>query len=419
MRILLVNTSERTGGAAIAANRLMHALWHIGAEAKMLVRDRSTRATNVVSLPKSPMLRVRFVAERAQIFLENKLHKHRLFEVDTASFGTDITQLPEFKEADVVHLHWINQGFLSLSDIAKILRSGKPLVWTLHDMWPCTGICHYSQGCGRWMQGCGQCPILLKGSARDLSYRTYLKKQQTYAAGRIHFVACSDWLAQIAQQAPLLAGHPVESIPNAIDTHVYSPAEKLTARRHLGLPGDKTVLLFVAYKATDPIKGIKHFREALNHLQEQNPALIGNLHVVVVGREATSLRDSFPCPATTFEYVSDERTLRDLYNAANLLMMPTLQDNLPNTIVEAMACGLPCVGFRVGGLPQLIETGFNGYLAEPQQSTDFAKGIAYCLDTQRSEQMAQNARQRALRTFSEEAVANRYMQIYNSIVSNP
>lgn len=417
MRILLVNTSERTGGAAIAAHRLMNALNHDGQEARMLVRDKTTQNPRVIALPPSPLHRLRFVAERGEIFWANRLHRHRLFEVDHAAHGADITGLPAFREADIVHFHWVNQGMLSLGGIAKILRSGKPVVWTLHDMWPCTGICHYARDCDRWQSGCGHCPILYRGSADDLSRRTYLRKERTWQLGRIQFVPCSDWLAGIARQAPLLRGHDIVSIPNPIDTHTYSPMDKWVARRHLGLPIRKKILLFVAYKATDPIKGVAHFQAAVEKLCAEQPALREELHVVVVGREATLLRDRFACPATTFEYVSDERTMRDLYNAGTLLMMPTLSDNLPNTIVEAMACGLPCVGFEVGGLPQMIDTGLNGFLARPQDSDDFARGIVHCLADDVYPILCKEARRKALRNYSEEAVAARYLQVYRNALN--
>ena len=146
MRVLIINTSENIGGAAIAANRLMEALKNNGVKAKMLVRDKRTDQITVASLPQSPLLKAKFVWERVCIWKANRFKKHNLFQVDLANTGTDVTSLPEFKEADVIHLHWINQGFLSLKDIRRIIDSGKPIVWTMHDQWPFTGICHYSGG---------------------------------------------------------------------------------------------------------------------------------------------------------------------------------------------------------------------------------------------------------------------------------
>lgn len=173
MRVLIINTSERIGGAAIAANRLMEALKGQGIKAKMLVRDKQTDQVTVVPLKKSWRHIWQFVWERVVIWKANHFKKHNLFAVDIANMGTDITSLPEFQQADVIHLHWINQGMLSLKDIQKIIDSGKPIVWTMHDMWPITGICHHAQDCTKYQTQCHTCPLLYKGHKHDLSYRVF------------------------------------------------------------------------------------------------------------------------------------------------------------------------------------------------------------------------------------------------------
>lgn len=413
MRVLLVNTSEKTGGAAIAANRLLEALNNHGARAEMLVRDKQTDNPRVHVLPPTPLHRFRFVAERGEIFVANKFRKNRLFEVDCATHGADITSLPQFREADVIHLHWVNQGMLSLKGIAKILRSGKRVVWTMHDMWPCTGICHQARVCEGWRTGCGSCPLLYGGGRPgDLSAWTYRRKAATYAIAPICFVACSDWLADIARQAPLLKGHTVESIPNPVNTSFYSPADRAAARRELGLPLDKKLLLFVAYRATDKNKGIDFLRDAVAVIARRYPDLRDTLGVLPVGREAETLRDAFACSAYPFNYVSDEHTMRTLYRAADILVMPTLQDNLPNTVAEAMACGVPCVAFRVGGLPQMIDHQKNGFLARYMDTEDLADGILATLFSMEWGQMSAEARRKAERAYSEQAVATRFMKVY-------
>lgn len=413
MRVLLVNTSEKTGGAAIAANRLLEALNNHGARAEMLVRDKQTDNPRVHVLPPTPLHRVRFVAERGEIYVANRFHKDRLFEVDCATHGADITALPQFRAADVVHLHWVNQGMLSLKGIAKILRSGKRVVWTMHDMWPCTGICHQARVCEGWRTGCGSCPLLYGGGyPGDISARTYRRKAATYAVAPIRFVACSDWLAGIARQAPLLKGHTVESVPNPINTGFYSPADRMEARRELGLPIDKKLLLFVAYRATDKNKGIDFLRDAVAVIARRYPELKETLGVLPVGREADTLRDAFECSAYPHNYVTEERTMRALYRAADILVMPTLQDNLPNTVAEAMACGVPCVAFRVGGLPQMIDHRKNGFLARYMDAEDLAEGILSTLFSAKCEQMGVEARRKAEQAYSEQAVATRFLKIY-------
>ncbi|MBO5135137.1 MAG: glycosyltransferase family 4 protein [Bacteroidaceae bacterium] len=413
MRVLLVNTSDSAGGAAIAARRLLSALNNHGVQATMLVRDKLTDHLRIKQLPPSPLLRAKFALERAEIFATNGFSRENLFAVDHATHGYDITHLPEFEQADVIHLHWINQGMLSLSDIRKVLTSGKRIVWTLHDMWPCTGVCHQSAGCEGWLQECGNCPQLRGGgSEKDLSHTTFLRKQKTYAAGHIHFVACSDWLADIARRAPLLKGHDVASIPNPIDMNFFRPGSQQEARQKLGLPQDKKLILFVAFNATDRRKGIDYLKESVEILKKQYGKLIDSIAVVPVGRDAEALRGQFACEVLPQPYVTDETTMRLLYNAADALAMPTLMDNLPNTIVEAMACGLPCVGFNVGGLPQMIDHGVNGYLAQLKDAADFAQGLTHILFSEHGGSFVQAARRKAERHYSEQAVATQYIKIY-------
>ena len=182
MRVLIINTSERIGGAAVAAGRLMESLKNNGIKAKMLVRDKQTDQISVVGLKGSWLHVWKFMWERIVIWKANRFKKNDLFAVDIANTGTDITSLPEFQQADVIHLHWINQGMLSLNTIRKILTSGKPVVWTMHDMWPCTGICHYARECKNYEQECHHCPYIYGGvGKKDLSTRIFRKKKEIYS----------------------------------------------------------------------------------------------------------------------------------------------------------------------------------------------------------------------------------------------
>lgn len=418
MRVLLVNTSEHTGGAAIAASRLMKALHSQGVEAEMLVSKRESENPKVHALPGKILQKIRFVAERLGIVWANRGSRKNLFAIDPATHGADITRLPQFQQADIVHLHWFNQGMLSLNDVRKILLSGKPVVWTMHDMWAVTGVCHQAGACEGWLRGCGHCPLLRGGGgASDLSTQTYEKKRQVYNSAQMTLVACSDWLADIARRAPLLKGHPVHSIPNPIDTNFFVSKDKAKARQELGLPQDKKILLFVAYKATDPNKGIQYLRQALEQLYDQDAAWTDQLVLVPVGREASTLQGTFPCTLYPMEYVSNEETMRKLYDAADVLLMPTLMDNLPNTVVEAMACATPCVAFRVGGLPQMVTPGVDGYLAKYKDATDLASGIKEVLNSPNYPAMAKAAREKAVSAYSEQVVAQRFIDLYERLLT--
>jgi glycosyltransferase involved in cell wall biosynthesis len=416
MRVLIINTSERTGGAAVAASRLVEALKNNGVKAIMLVRDKQTDEISVVGLRRSWLHLWRFVWERVVIWAANCFHRHHLFEVDTAGMGCDIVSLPEFRQADVIHLHWINQGMLSLKSIRHILQSGKPVVWTMHDMWPCTGICHYARNCTRYRQECGECPYLYKGGSRkDLSYRTFQKKKKLFAVAPIHFVACSRWLKEQAQTSALLVGSNVVNIPNAINTNLYKPQNKRDARERARLPQEKKLVLFGSLKITDERKGFAYLAEACRLLGEKYPEWKETLGVVVFGKQSEQTAQQFPFRVYALPYITDEHMLVNIYNAVDLFVIPSLEENLPNMIMEAMSCGVPCVGFNTGGIPEMIDHLHNGYVAQYRSAEDLANGIHWVLTEPGYNELGEQARRKVLANYSESAVAKKYTEVYNQI----
>ena len=411
MRVLIVNTSERTGGAAVAANRLMKALNNNGVKAKMLVRDKESDTLTIVGLPKSPMLHWHFLWERFVIFCRLHFSRKHLFEIDLANTGSDITKLREFQEADVIHLHWINQGMLSLNGIRKILRSGKPVVWTMHDIWPATGICHLTLGCHYFVNRCAKCKYLPGGgSSNDLASRVWQKKQQMQADENIYYVACSRWLESEAKSSALLKGQKITSIPNPIDTHIYKKGNKEEARQRLGLPLDKKLILFASQRVTNENKGMSYLIEACRQL--------GDLcEVVILGGHAEEVVAQLPMKAHPLGYVNDEQRIVDVYNAADVFVLPSLSENLPNTIMEAMACGVPCVAFKVGGIPEEIDHLKNGYVAAYRDANDLAKGIEWVLQKADYEALSQQAVHKVMQCYSQQSVAVKYLDVYQQAMA--
>lgn len=389
MNVLFVNTSERTGGAAIAAGRIAAALRKQGVNVSHCFRRG----------------KVGFYIERAAIWASNSFSRENLFAVDIANYGEDITQLPEFKEADIVHLHWINQGFLSLGGLKKIFDSGKPVVWTMHDMWPCTGICHHSRECNRYFDGCHDCPYLRFPASKDLSSKIYGRKSDIYRNANLSFVACSNWLRERASHSKLLHGHTLVNIPNPIDTDFFSPCAKVRT-------DSEYRILFGSAKITDKRKGIDYFIEACKILKEKYPEL--NLKVVCYGQNSEVLSSLLPYPVESKGYVSGDAAIRDLYNSVDLFVTPSLEDNLPNTILEAMACGVPCVGFNIGGIPEMIGHKETGYVAEYKSAEDLAAGIGWILEESDYRSLSEASRQKALEQYSEEEVAGQYIRLYDN-----
>lgn len=414
MRVLIINTTERKGGPAIAAYRLTEALKNNGIKAKMLVRKKSTGQVTTVTAEYSLGNRFSMLWEKISVALHTHFRHNSIYAVDLGHSGSDITDLPEFKQADVVHLHWINDGMLSLASVEKIIASGKPIVWTMHDMWPFTGVCHYAHECDHYTEHCHKCPQLGSRKYNDVSHRVFEHKNELFKGANIQFVACSHWLGNMASNSYLFRGSKVVSIPNAINTNLFKPRNKKMVREDLQLPVDKRLVLFISHSLTDERKGFHYLKEATKRLAEEHPEWKGKLGIAVIGKDIEpGMFHDIPFDVYPLDYIADEKRLVDVYNAADLYAIPSLQDNLPNTVVEAMACGIPCIGFNVGGIPEMIDHLHNGYVAEYKNISAFAEGIHWLLTEGEYDLLSREAARKAANTYGESSVAMKYINLYN------
>ncbi len=394
MKVLIVSTAERTGGGAIAARRLLMALGKSGIEAKMLVRDKQTDAANVVAYGSKWHKAV----ERLRLMAILRRPYKQTWNYDLALDGIDILSTPEYREADVVHLHWVNQGMLSLDQLRQMLASGKRIVWTLHDEWPFRGIKHYT-GIGEETED---------NRVQTLEARHFALKQEIYRQGDIQFVGCSQWIANLAREAMPQAS--VHHVNNCIPQDIFHPQDMQEARKAFSLPLQQKLILFTCQKVTDKRKGISFLLDALQHLPSPKP------HLVIVGGGTDAILDSlgaFPKDAVhLIPYVNGEQEMARLYSAVDCFVTPSLQDNLPNTIAEAMSCGTPCVGFNTGGIPEMITHKHDGYVAKYCDSHDLARGITYVLDNPKCSVEAFRTAQYG---YSEERIAHKYKKIYEAL----
>ena len=416
MKILILNTTEHTGGAAVAANRLLRALLRQGVSALMLVRDRATDDPAVVSLDQGAVRRwlnfLYFVWERFVIYLCNRLSKRNLFQVSIANTGINIRRTAAFREADVIHIHWINQGFLSLDEIARIIASGKRVVWTLHDLWPATAICHYPGDCVKYRTDCSACPMMSENPLVDLAKRVARRKGKIDWR-RVTFVGCSEWIARTASESVWLREARFVSIPNPIDTTLFRPIDRREARQRLGLPEEKRLILFAAAKLSDTRKGATFLLEACRLLAAE---MEGEMEIILMGSDATELSALSPVPVRALGYISGAEKLAEAYSCADLFVIPSLEDNLPNTIMEAMTCGTPCVGFRTGGIPEMIDHEMNGYVAGSRDSVDLARGIAWVLRHPEPGNLSAACREKVMSAYQESVVAKKYIALYQKLI---
>jgi glycosyltransferase involved in cell wall biosynthesis len=285
-------------------------------------------------------------------------------------------------------LHWINRDFLSIKGIEKILKLGKPVYWVLHDMWAMTGGCHHSFECNKYETHCGNCPNLIKPSAKDSSYHLFEKKLEIFDKYKnLQIITPSKWLGECAKKSRLFSKKNIQVIPNVMDTSIYKPIDKSIARSIFKLSDDKKIILFGAVEGTiNPYKGWNYLLEALKHLAQTE----NNIEAFIFGSEhSQTIVDAVPFPVHFSGHLNDDESLCMLYNAADVFVASSLADNFPNTIVESLACGTPVVGFNVGGIPDLVDHKRTGYLARYKDSNDLAEGIRWVLNCK--EDLGKNA----------------------------
>lgn len=419
MKILLVNTSSATGGAAVATRRLMDALEKNGAEVKMLVRDKDDEAdNNVVALSPSWKLKWNFLWERFVIWIHNKLSRKNLFAVDIANTGTDITTLSEFHEADIIHLHWVNQGLLSLKNIKKILTSGKPVVWTLHDMWPCTAVCHHAYQCNGFVQDCSQCEHLQFPKCENLPHKVFLQKKQIYSKGNLHLVSVSNWLHQQVKRSALTSSLPSSVIPNTLSLQQFKVWNKDEARQQLNLPTNKNLIIFGAARIDDPIKGFPLLLKAIDLLLSSGRYRKDELHLVFFGKikYPTQVLPNILVDYTDLGWINNAEKLSVAYSATDAVVCASRYETFGQTLIEAQACGCLPVSFGNSGQTDIITHLKNGYLAEAYSVDDLANGIHWALAEGKKCISANDMREEVLHRYSSEVVAQQYMTLYENIL---
>lgn len=309
-------------------------------------------------------------------------------------------------DADVIHMHWVAGEMLSIRDISRLK---KPVVWTLHDMWAFCGAEHLAWD-ERWQEGYLTDNRPKHESGFDLNCWTWNRKRK-YWRRQMHIVTPSNWLADCVRESALMRDWPVTVVANPIDTDRWKPLDQALARSLLGLPADVPLLLFGASgRGRAPHKGFDLLLDALAYLRTN----LDELHLVVFGQLSPRQPPDLGFPIHYTGHLHDDLSLRALYSAADLLVIPSRQDNLPNTGVEAQACGTLVVAFNTGGLPDIVDHQRTGYLANAFDTEDLAEGIRWALGAGQS--LRDNARQRAVERFAYPVVAEQYRRVYEDLV---
>lgn len=411
MKVAFISTFRR-GGAGRSAWRTAQAVAQAGIDTSFVVRIKEKEHPMVTGACKGwrqPYAKALEWYERLR-FIRQASSKEVRFFFSLADVGQDISQVPEIQEADVLHLHWVHKGFLSLKSFRQLQALGKPIVWSLHDMWAFTGGCHYAGECSNFQVQCGNCWYLKDPSATDLSHQIWKAKSETYAQLSWQIITSSEWLGELAQSSSLFKNFEVKALPTPVDTTVFRPLDKTTVRQKLGLPTDKRLLLFGAMNVADPRKGFRYLETALQQLSD-----VPDVELLVMGKAEPSAFENIDLQVHYLGYLSGEQAIAEAYNASDFFIMPSLEDNLPNTILESLACGIPSVAFRTGGIPQMIDHQQTGYLAQFKDADDLAKGIRWALQTDYAP-LAAAARAKAERDYSYAAIGATYQQLYTQLL---
>ena len=416
MRVLHLSTFEADAGAGIAAYRLHAGLRRAGVDSRMLVLDRRGDDPTVAALrlPRDPVRRVlrRLAKERIRRDLApySPPPGYERFRDDRSEHGGDLVrQLPA---ADVITLHWVN-GMLDYGTFFAEAPRRAPLVWRLADMSPFTGGCHYDYGCGAFALRCGRCPQLGSDDPGDLSAQVLGRKLAALAqvpAERLHLVAPSTWTGEMARRSAALGRFPLTVIPNGLDTAVFAPVAKAEARARLGLPPRARIVMFVAADVGNRRKGFDLLAEALAGLGDEAPGLL----LVSVGRGEPRVAGA---PGRHLGYIGDDARRALVYAAADLFVIPSLQESFGQTVIEALACGTPVVGFAAGGIPDLVRPGRTGLLAPVGDAAALRAAIARLLrDHEDRERMGREARAVAEAEYASPVQVARYLALYRRLL---
>lgn len=402
MKVVHISTTDY-GGAYKAAARISESMNICGIDSEVLIRTKKYRETVGIEIFTNLFQKIYSKAKN----LLNLLMSRR--EVISDYIGTDITGHPLVKEADVVILHWVN-SFVSYGIVEKLQKLDKPVLWVMHDMWLFTGGCHVDQYCGGYEHQCGNCPLIRSKRQNDVSRKNFLRKIKMFNQSEIVLVGPSSWILSEASKSKITCNLRMLRIPNPINTEIYRPiSNSKELKSKYGISEGKKIILYGAVNATgDRNKGYFYLLEALKRIDRNKYT------VVIFGNKD---RDSFveEIVDTVFMgYIQDEQTLIELYNLADVFVAPSQQENYPNSVLEASACGTPVVAFRIGGIPDIVSHKESGYLAPYCDIEELAVGIRFCAG--QKEKMGMSARQKVVETNSYELIGNKYKELIQNMI---
>lgn len=419
VKVIHINTYDGNGGAGRACLRLSKSLNQIGIMSEVWVNYKFGRNTAINSFSSGLINKALsaggILAERyISAFFTKKLK----IPFSIPIWGKDISLNEAVKNADIVHLHWINHAFLRPADLLKLCKLNKPIVWTFHDSNAFTGGCHVRYTCNHFENECGNCPLLKRSAPNDISHVVWKAKEKTYKKLDFTIIAPSGWMSESFKRSGLLRDRSYCVIPNTLETEVFKIYDKIDSKKHLGLAEDKFIMLsgFMPSRK-DLHKGTPYLLEALERLIKLKKIDYDNVELIVFGNRDEKNVPEFPVKTTFLGTINNDEKLAICYSAADVFITPSLEDNLPNTVMESLACGTPVVAFTTGGIPDMVVHKQNGYLAEYKSAEDLAEGILWIYNNQNREALNKQARLTVEQNFSEAVIAEKHLTLYRRLLN--
>ncbi|WP_186576546.1 glycosyltransferase family 4 protein [Aquibacillus kalidii] len=413
MKILHLNTNDKIGGAARAADRLHRALnQHVNIDSLMFVQRKTGDSPDVIG-PSSKIERGESIARPYIDKLPLLRYRHRQGNPWHVSWvPRNIKKVINDINPDVVHLHWINDGFISIKELEGINR---PIVWTLHDSWPFTGGCHIPYNCDRYTRSCGSCPQLRSDNNKDISYQILKSKIKNWSNNDINVVTPSNWMAECARNSSVFRNNNITVIPNGLDVDKFKPINQNVSRDVLNLPSQKKLILFGAMSSTSDYN--KGFHFLIKSLELLSRKYSDEVELIIFGSSRPLDPPDFPFTAHYMGNINDDATLALLYSAADVMCVPSLQESFGQTASESLACGTPVVAFNATGLKDIVDHKQNGYLAEAYDENELAQGLEWVLSKEDIKaQLSKNARDKVMESFNIREVSKKYLELYKSIM---
>jgi glycosyltransferase involved in cell wall biosynthesis len=327
-------------------------------------------------------------------------------------------KINKLKEADIIHIHWVNEGIWSHTFANKLNKVNKPIVWTIHDMWTFTGGCHYTEKCDLYYYGCGKCPILNSKRKRDISFKESKWKKGWIRKANIRFVGCSNWITNEFNKSEIGKSGSKEAIciPNPAERKSFCCLDRIACKEILKINTKKKIILFGAMSAiSDKRKGFEQLVGAIKELSNEQYA------VAIFGNDCDDYKNIKEkineYEVIDFGIIKNDISLSMIYNIADVFIAPSLQENLANTVMESLLCGTPVVAFDIGGMSDMIINKINGYLATPFDKKDLAKGIEYVCKDNEDKIDRLKISEETNRRFNVETISKRYIKVYNELLS--